>query len=78
MEDAHIKSGDGLADRDRSEDMENRNGLSVADYAKMRQVNNPGNEIYETRKVIKERQKPLRTMLEGRIKRLVIEDLKHQ
>ena len=53
-------------------------GMSVADYAKMRQANQPGNEIYETRKGIKERQKPLRALLEERIKKLVCEDMRHQ
>jgi hypothetical protein len=78
MEDAQVKSGNGLVDRSKSEGMENMKGLSVADYAKMRQANQPGNEIYETRKAIKERQKSLRALLEGRIKKLVLEDMKHQ
>ncbi len=45
-------------------------GMSVADYAKMRQAILPGSEIHETRKDIKERLKSLRVMLEGRIKKL--------
>jgi hypothetical protein len=76
MEDAQVNSGNGLVDRNRSE--ANMKGMSVADYAKMRQANQPGNEIHETRKDIKEWQKPLRIMLEGRIKKLVLEDMRHQ
>ena len=68
MEDAQVKSGNGLVDWNRSE--ANIKGLSVADYAKMRQANQPGSEIHETRKDIKERLKSLRVMLEGRIKKL--------
>jgi len=65
MEDAQVKSGNGLVDRNRSEGVENMKGLSVTDYAKMRQANQPGNEIYETRKAIKERQKPCGQCLKG-------------
>lgn len=78
MEDAQVKSGNGLVDRSKSADMENLKGISVADYAKMRQANQPGNEIFKTRNAIKERQKPLRALLEGRIKKLVLEDMRHQ
>jgi len=78
MEDAQVKSGNGLVDRSESGDVENMQGMSVAEYAKMRQANKPGTEIYETRKAIKERQKPLRALLEGRIKQLALEDLKYQ
>ena len=78
MEDAQVKSGNGLVDRTQSEDVENMEGMSVAEYAKMRQANKPGSEIYETRKAIKERQKPLRALLEGRIKQLALEDMKYQ
>lgn len=78
MEDAQIKSGNGLIDRSKSEEMENMHGISVADYAKMRRANQPGNEIYETQKAIKERQKPLRALLERRIKKLVLEDMRYQ
>jgi len=52
--------------------------MSVADCAKMRLAYQPGNEIYETRKAIKERQKPLRNLLEDRIKKLVLVDMKHK
>jgi len=78
MEDAQVKSGNGLVDRNRSKDVENIKGMSVADYAKMRQANQPGNKIYETRKAIKEKQKPLRALLEGRIKKLVLGDMRRQ
>jgi hypothetical protein len=44
----------------------------------MRQANQPGNEVYETRKALKERQKPLRALLEVRIKKLVLEDRRRQ
>jgi hypothetical protein len=77
MEDAQVKSGNGLVDRSKSADMEKLKGISVADYAKMRQANQPGNEIYEIQKAIKERQKPLRAVLEGRIKKIVLEDMKY-
>jgi hypothetical protein len=78
MEDAQVKSCNGLVDRSKSKDMEKMHGISVADYAKMRQANLPGNEIYEIQKAIRERQKPMRTLLEGRIKQLVLEDMRHQ
>jgi hypothetical protein len=45
MEDAQVKSGNGLVDRSKPEDMEIMKGMSVADYAKMRQENWPGNEL---------------------------------
>jgi len=50
MEEAQLKSGNGLVDRKRSEGMKNMHGMSVGDYAKMRQANQPGNEIYETKR----------------------------
>lgn len=78
MEDAQVKSGNGLIDRSKSENMENMQGMCVADYAKMRQANQPGNEIFETREAIKARQKPLRALLEGRIKKFALEDMRHQ
>lgn len=78
MEDAQVKSGNGLVDRSKSECLETMKGMSVADYAKMRQASQSGNEVFETSKAIKERQKPLRTMLEGRIKKLALEDMRHQ
>jgi hypothetical protein len=53
-------------------------GMSVAEYAKMRQASQPGNEVYKARKALKERQKPLRTLLERRIKKLALEDLRLQ
>ena len=78
MEDAQVKSGNGLVERGKLESLETMKGISVADYAKMRQASQPGNEVFETCKAIKERQKPLRTMLEERIKKLVLEDMRHQ
>jgi hypothetical protein len=78
MEDAQVKPGNGLVDRNRSEDVENMKGMSLAYYAKMRQVNQPGNEVYEVRKALKERQKPLRAILEGKIKKLALEDMRLQ
>ena len=77
MEDAQVKSGNGLVERSKPDDMDNMQRMSVADYAQMRRANQPGNEIYETMKVIKDRQKPLRALLEGRIKKLVLEDMRH-
>ncbi len=44
MEDAQVKSGNGLVDRSKPE--EEMQGMSVAEYAKMRQANQPGNEVY--------------------------------
>jgi hypothetical protein len=76
MEDAQVKSGNGLIERKNTE--EKLPGMSVDDYIKMRQAGHPGNEIYETKKAITERQKPLRALLEGRIKKLVLEDMRHQ
>ena len=76
MEDAQVKSGNGLVDRSTAE--EEMQGMSVAEYAKMRQANKPGNEVYEVRKALKERQKPLRVLLEGRIKKLALEDMRLQ
>jgi hypothetical protein len=76
MEDAQVKSGNGLTDRSKTE--EKMQGMSVAEYAKIRQASQHGNEICETRKVIKEKQKPLRALLEGRIKKLVLEDMRNQ
>jgi len=79
MEDAQLKSGNGPVDRSKPEEAENmEKGMSVAEYAKMRQANQPGNEIYEIQKSLKEKQKPLRVLLEGRIKKLVLEDMRHQ
>ena len=78
IEDAQVKSGNGLVNRRNSESLETMKGMSVADYAKMRQASQPGNEVFETCNAIKERQKPLRTILEGRIKKLVLEDMRHQ
>lgn len=77
MEDAQIKAGNGLVDRTKK-DLETMQGMSVSDYAKMRQAHLPGNEIYETQKAIKERQKPLRALLERRVKKLVLEDMKYR
>ena len=76
MEDAQVKSGNGLVDRSKPE--EEMQGMSVAEYAKMRQANQPGSEVYEARKALKERQKPLRALLEGRIKKLALEDMRLQ
>ncbi len=78
MEDAQVRSGNGPVERGKSESLETMKGISVADYAKMRQANQPDNEICETQKAIKEMQKPLRALLEGRIKKLVLEDMRHQ
>ena len=78
MEDAQVKSGNGLVDRRKSDVTENVKGISVAEYAKMRQANQPGNEVYVARKALKERQKPLRALLEGRIKKLALEDMRLQ
>jgi hypothetical protein len=78
MEEAQLKSGNGLVDRTASDIGDNMKSMSVADYAKMRQANLPGNEVYEARKALKEKQKPLRALLEGRIKKLVLEDMRHQ
>ena len=50
--------------------------MSVAEYAKIRQANQLGNEVYEARKALKERQKPLRALPEGRIKKLALEDMR--
>ena len=76
MEDAQVKSGNGLVERSTAE--EEMQEMSVAEYAKMRQANQPGNEVYEARKALKKKQKPLRALLEGRIKKLALEDLRHQ
>ena len=76
MEDAQVKSGNGLVDRSKPE--EEMPGMSVAEYAKMRQANQPGNEVYEARKALKEKQKPLRALLEGRIKKLAFVDMRLQ
>jgi hypothetical protein len=76
MEDAQVKSGNGLVERSTAE--EELQGMSVAEYAKMRQASQPGNEVYEARNALKERQKPLRVLLEGRIKKLAIEDMRFQ
>jgi hypothetical protein len=40
MEDAQVKSGNGLVERSTAE--EEMQGMSVAEYAKMRQANQPG------------------------------------
>ena len=74
MEEARLKSGNGVVDR--SKPKEEMQGMSVAEYAKMRQANQPGNEVYEARKSLKERQKPLRSLLEARIKKLPLEDMR--
>ena len=76
MEDAQLKSGNGLVDRNKPE--EEMQVMSVAEYAKMRRANQTGNEVYEARKALKERQKPLRALLEGRIKKLALEDMRLQ
>ena len=76
MEDAQVKSGNWLVERSTAE--EEMQGMSVAEYAKMRQANQPGNEVYKARKALKERQKPLRALLEGRVKKLALEDLRQQ
>ena len=76
MEDAQVKSGNGLVERNSAE--EEMQGMSVAEYAKMRQASQPGNEVYEVRKALKERQKPLRALLEGRIKKLALDDMRLQ
>ena len=76
MEEAQLKSGNGLVDRSQPE--EEMRGMSVAEYAKMRQANQPGNEVYGARKALKERQKPLGALLEGRIKKLALDDMRLQ
>ena len=43
MEDAQVKSGNGLVDRSKPE--EEMEGISVAEYAKMRQANQPGKTV---------------------------------
>ncbi len=76
MEDAQIKAGNGMVER--TEEAEGMEGMSVSDYAKMRQANKPGNEIYEEMQARRERQKPLRNLLDKRIRALVAEDMKYQ
>jgi len=76
MEEAQLKSGNGLVDRNKPE--EEMRVMSVAEYAKMRQANQPGNEVYEVQQALKEGQKPLRVLLKERIKKLALEDMRHQ
>jgi hypothetical protein len=75
MEDAQVKSGNGLVEREGGEMGES---MSVADYAKMRQGNKAGSELQKEIAAMKERQKPLRALLEGRIKQLAREDMRYQ
>ena len=75
MEDAQVKSGNGLVDRSKPE--EEMQGMSVAEYAKMRQANQPGNEVGpEGSQGATEA--PKSSPLEGRIKKLALEDMRHQ
>lgn len=77
MEDAQIKSGNGLVERE-TEEVDGMEGMSVSDYAKMRQSNQPGSEIFEEMRARRERQKPMRAFLETRVHQLVAEDMKNQ
>lgn len=78
MEDAQIKSGNGLVERTEGGEGDMAESMSVKDYAKMRQANKPGTEVFEARQQIKSGQKRMRSVLENRIRRLVKDDLRHQ
>jgi hypothetical protein len=78
MEDAQIKSGNGMVDRAGEGGEMANEGMSVSDYAKMRQASVPGNEIYETQQGLRNSQKKLRSILEGRVRKLAKADMRYQ
>lgn len=77
MEDAQVKSGNGLVERSTPGQNESE-GMSVSDYAKMRQANKPGTEVYEVQEGLRKSQTRIRSILEGRILKLAREDQRYQ
>lgn len=77
MEDAQIKSGNGMVERGKPEE-EEMQAMSTAEYAKMRQANKPGTEVYDVQEGLRKSQTRIRSILEGRILKLAREDQRYQ
>jgi len=75
MEDAQIKSGNGLVKREESMSQES---MSTADYFKAKKSLKPGTEEHERLKEKRKRQAGLRKILEGKARQLIQEDLRYR
>jgi hypothetical protein len=75
MEDARVKSGNGLVDRGLSGRVQS---TSVKDYFKGKRMITPGTEEYKELQTMRQKQTGLREMLDAKVTRLIQEDMRYR
>jgi hypothetical protein len=75
MEDAQIKSGNGLVKREAAKMQE---GMTTSEYSKMRKMKQPGTEEHKELQEKRQRQSGLRKLLDGKVRQLVQEDQRYR
>ena len=76
MEDAQIKSGNGLVKREAANKMQE--GMTTSEYFKMRKIKQPGTEEHKELQEKRQRQAGLRKLLDGKVRQLVQEDQRYR
>ncbi len=74
MEDAQLRAGNGLVKRE-AQDM---HSMSTADYFAAKKASRKGTEEYEELQKRKERQAGFRRLLDGKVRKLVAEDMRYR
>lgn len=74
MEDAQIKSGNGLVKREEAM----TESMSTADYFKAKRATRPGTEEFAKLKEKRQRQAKFREMIESKARKLVQEDMRYR
>jgi hypothetical protein len=76
MEDAQVKAGNGLVKR--QEAVEMQESMSTADYFAAKKASMAGTAEHEAMQERKKRQAGFRRLLDGKVRKLVAEDLRYR
>lgn len=75
MEDAQVKAGNGLVKRQEVQDMQT---MSTADYFAAKKASMAGTVEFEALQERKKRQAGFRRLLDGKVRKLVAEDMRYR
>jgi hypothetical protein len=75
MENAQIKSGNGLVKREAAKMQE---GMTTSEYFKMRKMKQPGTEEHKELQERKKKQAGPRKLLDGKVRQLAQEDQRYR
>jgi hypothetical protein len=77
MEDAQVKAGNGLVKRQEATEMQ-QESMSTADYFAAKKASMAGTVEFEALQERKKRQAGFRRLLDGKVRKLVAEDMRYR